>query len=93
MHSPNGFMRNWKNHVKVTGLSCIPIGTFSRMLEFGQSLKEQLKVIVTARRLFAVMAKSQLIMSKVVGAQTVVRRLTLGALETAMKAAMQQRCC
>ena len=28
MRSPIAFMRNWKNRVKVTGLSCIPIGTF-----------------------------------------------------------------
>ena len=26
MHSPIVLMRNWKNHVKVTGLSCIPMG-------------------------------------------------------------------
>jgi hypothetical protein len=25
MHSPVDFMRNWKNHVKVTGLSCTPM--------------------------------------------------------------------
>ena len=57
------------------------------MLDFRQSLHEQLLVTVTTRRLFVVMATSPLIMSKIVGAQTAVRRLTLDALEAAMNAA------
>ena len=33
MHSPIESMRNWKNHVNATGLSCIPIGTFYRVMK------------------------------------------------------------
>jgi hypothetical protein len=32
MHPPSDFMRNRKNYVKVTGLSCIPFGTFLQAL-------------------------------------------------------------
>ena len=49
MHSPTDFMRNWKNHVNVTGFSCVPTGSLLQN-STGQTQQGRQTVTVSGRQ-------------------------------------------